>query len=30
MSTNPDIVLRFSDDDIENIASVQDFYTAGL
>lgn len=28
MSTNPDIVLRFSDDDIENIASVQDFYTA--
>ena len=28
MSTNPDIVLRFSDDDIENIASVQDFYAA--
>ncbi len=28
MSTNPDIILRFSDNDIAGIASIQDFYAA--
>lgn len=28
MSTNPDIILRFSDNDIAGIASIQDLYAA--